>query len=597
MMAALAGHVDIVKKLLEKQAEIDIQDLKKKTCLDLLSEFDHQGLTAEKQSRANTVEFRDKLVQSLVGMTRDEALLKGGFRKAINCSPELARTFLDDCVVINRHDIKFSALEQIYGQIVETSVLHSIIELKTDDPDFIMEARKKCLEHVVMRRVMQIKWEIFGQRKYIEQLMMNMLLFVTSTVSSITFDGDELKVSSGAVILGISAVVFTVLSFIFVQFLRPQSLWRIARYLHDGSFTLDPHLEIPDLAVKKGRAKVLLVQIVLFLTAALVVPLLYLMDGLNLVKYFPKFNNGVLWLTVSFFLVTEINEARAGVLKYFKSDINKAQMTIYLVIFFVFVPLKLNLVTLGQSHDTLLAIEIGIGSFISIMLWVLTVQFLEVVPSASYLLPMMSNLLNDVWNFFILFGVFQMGLTITFYQLFKKTGDDSFSTITQSFITTYFVTFGELPLDSLNSFKGKDGNANKNEFLSACAVVLMMFLAAVVVILLLNVLLAMMNKTVDSGFDKAKTEALASYAKCILRLEESMNNKEHENIAMINFKDANGKPVLNPIFDENVPKSSIEIPDEQEAGIDAYQKKKKVWLDLMTKLQTIVGEEFTTFDN
>ncbi|CAK4699909.1 unnamed protein product, partial [Aphanomyces euteiches] len=162
-------------------------------------------LTAEKQSRANTVEFRDKLVQSLVGMTRDEAFLKGGFRKAINCSPELARTFLDDCVVINRHDIKFSALEQIYGQIVETSVLHSIIELKTDDPDFIMEARKKCLEHVVMRRVMQIKWEIFGQRKYIEQLMMNMLLLVTSTVSSIIFDGDELKVSSGAVILGIAA--------------------------------------------------------------------------------------------------------------------------------------------------------------------------------------------------------------------------------------------------------------------------------------------------------------------------------------------------------------------------------------------------------
>ncbi|CAK4687955.1 hypothetical protein LEN26_007441 [Aphanomyces euteiches] len=272
-------------------------------------------------------------------------------------------------------------------------------------------------------------------------------------------------------------------------------------------------------------------------------------------------------------------------------------MTIYLVIFFVFVPLKLNLVTLGQSHDTLLAIEIGIGSFISIMLWVLTFQFLEVVPSASYLLPMMSNLLNDVWNFFILFGVFQMGLTITFYQLFRKTGDDSFGTITQSFITTYFVAFGELPLDSLNSFKDKDGNANKNEFLSACAVVLLMFHAAVVVILLLNVLLAMMNKTVDSGFEKAKTEALASYAKCILRLEESMNNKEHENIAMINFKDANGKPVLNPIFDENVPKSSIEIPDEQEAGIDAYQKKKKVWLDLMTKLQTIVGEEFTTFDN
>ncbi|KAH9110624.1 hypothetical protein LEN26_013687 [Aphanomyces euteiches] len=272
-------------------------------------------------------------------------------------------------------------------------------------------------------------------------------------------------------------------------------------------------------------------------------------------------------------------------------------MTIYLVIFFVFVPLKLNLVTLGQSHDTLLAIEIGIGSFISIMLWVLTFQFLEVVPSASYLLPMMSNLLNDVWNFFILFGVFQMGLTITFYQLFRKTGDDSFGTITQSFITTYFVAFGELPLDSLNSYKDKDGNANKNEFLSACAVVLMMFHAAVVVILLLNVLLAMMNKTVDSGFEKAKTESLASYAKCILRLEESMNNDKDDNIALIHFKDANGQLVSNPIFDENVPKSSIQIPDEQEAGIDAYQKKKMAWLDLMNEFQTIADEELKTVED
>ncbi|CAK4700823.1 unnamed protein product [Aphanomyces euteiches] len=342
MIATLAGNVEIVELLLKEMAEIDIQDVNGKTCLDLVNQCDlgsSRGssktkyatphaiikdlLSAEKQSRANSVEFRDKLAKSLVGMTPEEAFSQDGFRKAINCSPSLARTFLDDCVVINRHDIDFSQLKDIYGDDVKTSVLNSIIELKTDDPDFIMEARKECLEHVVMRRVMQIKWEIFGQRKYIEQLMMNMLLLVTSTVSSIIYDGDELKVSSGAVILGIAAVVFTVLSFIFVQFLRPQSLWRIARYLHDGSFTLDPHLEIPDLAVKKGRAKVLLVQIVLFLTAALVVPLLYLMDGLNLVKYFPKFNNGVLWLTVSFFLVTEINEARAGVLKYFKSDINK----------------------------------------------------------------------------------------------------------------------------------------------------------------------------------------------------------------------------------------------------------------------------------
>ncbi|ETW04194.1 hypothetical protein H310_04539 [Aphanomyces invadans] len=595
MIASVAGHVDIVEFLLQSMADIDIQDLDGRTCLDLVNKCDlgtssktkvvtsHSKikdlLTKEVQVRENSVEFRDKLAKSLMGMSSEEAFLQGGFRKAVNCNPSLARTFLDDSVVISRHDVEFSQLEEIYGEDNETSTLNALLNLKSDDPDYILEARQQCLEHIVIRRMLQIKWELFGLRKYIEQLMMNFLLLVTSTVSSVVFK-DKMDIQKGPVIIGVTAVVLTIVTFIFVQLLRPRSFWCLARYFHDGSFRFEPSMEIPELSEKKRRARTLLFQVVLLLTAALVVPILLLMSLFGVDKYFATFNNFVLWLTVSFFLITELQELRAGVLKYFESNINKAQMTIYIVIFFVFVPMKLEFFYVDKT------VQIGIGSFITIMLWVLTVQFLEVVPSASYLLPMMSRLLTDVWNFFILFGVFQMGLTITFYQLFKHQNDEAFGTITQSFITTYFVTFGELPLDSLKSFGGDD------DFLSTCAVVLIMFHAAVVVILLLNVLLAMMNKTVDSGFEKAKTEALASYAQCILRLEESMNLNKDETIELIHFKSGDGELVLNPIFHEHLAKSDIQIPDEQEAGIEAYQKTKIAWLDTMNSLKSSTFASF-----
>ncbi|KAG9404669.1 hypothetical protein AC1031_004874 [Aphanomyces cochlioides] len=615
MIAAVDGNVAVVELLLQNMAEIDIQDKDGKTCLDLVEQLTLGSLktgsmselvtphtkiksllTAEKQTRANSVDFRDKLVKTSVGMTSEEAFLQGGFRKTVNCSPKLARSFLDDCVVINRHDVEFSQLKEIYGEDVETSVLNSILNLKSDDPDFVMEARKECLEHVVMRRVMEIKRELFGQRKYLEQLIMNMLLLVTSTISSISFDeklnyGDESSnLPRELLTIGLAAVLFALLGFIFVQLLRPRYLWQISRYLYDGNYAFDPQLELPNLPVKKQRAKMLIVYAISLSTLVVAIPILCLMKWHNILRYFPIFNNVVLWLTVSFFLVTEVQEARAGVAKYFKSDINKAQMAIYLIIFFVFVPLKLNIVTFGMLPDTLMSVEVGIGSFISIMLWVLTVQFLEVVPSASYLLPMMSNLLQDVWNFFILFGV-PNGL-ITFYQLFKQTDDESFATITQSFITTYFVTFGQLPLDSLKAFdEDKEAQKGKNNFLATCAVLLMMFHAAVVVVLLLNMLLAMMNKTFETGVEEAKTEALASYAKCIIRLEESMNKDKHGIIDLIHFKDVNGQLVLNPIFNETVPKPQLQIPDEQEAAINAYQKTKTEWIELIDDLNSISVDE------
>ncbi|KAF0685182.1 Aste57867_22884 [Aphanomyces stellatus] len=594
MIAALAGCVEIVIKLLKQMAEIDIEDNNGQTCLELVSKCDmgslkdptspfskiKELLIIETQIRANSTEFRDKLAKSLIGMTAEEAFIEQGFRKAINCSPDLARSFLDDCVEINRHDVKFSLMNEMYGDDTQGGTLDAILNLKTDDPEFILEARKQCLEHVVTRRLMEIKWELFGQRKYLEQLLMNILLLVATTISSIVFD-DILNISSGPLIIGVAVAVFTVVGYILVQLLRPKILWSLARYGHDGSFAFDPRLDIPSLATKKTRAKLVLAQLGLFLTTALVLPILYGMATFKLEPYFAMCNNIVLELTVAFFLATELQEARANVFKYFESNINKAQMLVYLLIFFVFVPMKVNLFVADM------AVQIGIGGFITIVLWVLTVQFLEVVPSASYLLPMMSNLLQDVWNFFIFFGVFQMGLTISFYQLFRHQDDEAFGTIGQSFVTTYFVAFGQLPLDSIKSFSNDGVN---DDFLSTCATILMMFHSAVVVILLLNVLLAMMNKTVDVGIEKAKTEALASYGYCILRLEESMNLNKASTCQLIYFEDPFSRKVLNPIFNELVPKSQLRLPAEQEKSIKAHEDKKTAWVALMDSIQnTVIG--------
>ncbi|RQM28257.1 hypothetical protein B5M09_000570 [Aphanomyces astaci] len=566
MIAAEAGHVEMVALLLKEMADIDIQDSVTLNKYDVMvgspkskAATPHGKikdlLNVEMQARESSVEFRDKLAKSLMGMTAEEAFLQGGFRKAINCSPALARTFLDDSVVINRHDVVFSQ------KSTATSTLNALLNLKSDDPEYVLAARKECLEHIVTRRLLQIKWELFGLRKYMEQLMMNVLLLVTSTVSSIVFENEA--ISQGPLVIGGGADHRHV-----CVCPAPSTADAVAPRSVLSRRQFDPKLAIPDLGDKKRVARRLLFQAVFLLTGALVVPILLGMEWLGLENYFAHFNNIVLWLTVSFFLITELQEVRA--------------MAIYLVLFFVFVPMKLGFFAVDPT------VQIGIGSFITILLWVLTVQFLEVVPSASYLLPMMSNLLQDVWNFFILFGVFQMGLTITFYQLFKHQDDDAFATITQSFITTYFVTFGELPLDSVKAFNQTDDG---DRFLSSCAVVLMMFHAAVVVILLLNVLLAMMNKTVDNGFERAKTEALASYAQCILRLEESMNLSKAETVELIHFKSDDGDLVLNPIFNERVAKSSIQVPDGQEAHINAYQKQKMAWVDLMDALKASTTSE------
>ncbi|OQR81260.1 ankyrin 2,3/unc44 [Achlya hypogyna] len=593
-LATLNGHTAIVKTLLEHFADIDVIHSDGKSLLDTLEakirtakkdkdalQQIHAMLLDEDQVRG-TPEYLALLSAKLVSIPTEDAFGKHGFAKAINCSPALGRMFLNDCVQLNRHDITFHQLEHVYGKEVKKSALNAILHLRTANPELLVEAKTECLEHVVMVRLLQIKWELFGERKYIEQLLMNLLLLITMTTSSLMFDESSVAANTIPMVLGTFVFVNTIVGYGAVQCLRPVMLWRLARFCYEGNIAFDPRYPIPHLPKHKKKAKLLVAGAGLGLSVVIVVPLVLVLIFTGLARYFPACNHVVLWFTSLYFVATEVEEMTSGWTLYWKSRINRTQLCTNVAILLVFVPMKLEIVPAPWPVQT------GVGGAITIVLWILSLQFLEVVPAAGYLLPMMSKLLADVGNFFIFFGVFQMGLTITFYQLFRNQDAEAFNTLGQSFITTYFVAFGQLPLDSITSF---DAHDPYDQFLSTCTVLLMMFHSAVVIVLLLNVLLAMMNKTVDGGLEKAKTEALASYASCILRLEEAMGLDAVQTDALIHFDLGKDGQVLNPIFSEVVPKAALVLSAAQADAIRRDNAQKRVWLDVVESVETLLNAE------
>ncbi|OQS03910.1 hypothetical protein THRCLA_03806 [Thraustotheca clavata] len=210
----------------------------------------------------------------------------------------------------------------------------------------------------------------------------------------------------------------------------------------------------------------------------------------------------------------------------------------YLLICLFFVPMKL-----GAYGVVDRAIQVGSGGVITIFLWILFLQFLEVVPNTSYLLPLTARLMkDDVWNFFLFLEVFQIGLTITYYYIFVDMDDDAFGTLFQSFYSAYFVLFGQFPTDSLGSFNttsSSQANSQSNEYyLYIFTVILMMFHAT----------------ALDGGLERAHTKALASYAKSILHLEVSNYSEEENEKLMCLLKDR-----VNLIFTDPVHKAKQAI--------------------------------------
>ncbi|EQC27161.1 hypothetical protein SDRG_15063 [Saprolegnia diclina VS20] len=359
MLAAVAGHGDVAEYLVNHLADIMLIDETGRSVLEKLDVFCRtqpakdngrdvpqaqilEMLRKEAQTRATSQAFRDKVALSMITQTTDEIFGGDGadFPKAIQCSLKLGQTFLDDCITLSRHEATFSKLDVLYGSCAEKSALHTVLNMPSTDVIASFETKKACLEHVAFRRLLEIKWELFGQRKYIEQLLMNVLLLLTMTTSSVLFT-DELPPFL-VLVFGISAVTLVIVAYAVVQGLRPALLWRLARYFHDGSVALDVSLTLPDLPQKKALVRHSLVLLTTGLTLACVLPLLFFADAVGMNTWFASFNNGVLGLTASYFVINEVQEMRADIHGYMASSMNKAQMRIYLLIVLVFVPMKME---------------------------------------------------------------------------------------------------------------------------------------------------------------------------------------------------------------------------------------------------------------
>ncbi|KDO31142.1 hypothetical protein SPRG_04280 [Saprolegnia parasitica CBS 223.65] len=612
MLAAEQGHVAVVNALLEQSAEITPRDKDGLSVLSLLERWlATQGhspddmsvpqaqclalIQKELQVRENSPEYLAKQALGMVTMSVDHVFNHGGFAEAIATSVDLGVTFLNDCVTLRRHEAEFYHMEAVYGRTSKDSALHAVLHLDLSDADETFAARKTLLEHIVFRRLLEIKWELFGKRMYLQQLLMNLLLLITMTTAS--FLGSDEAPSTTACLFGLSASLFVGFGYWMLTRLEPEALWIDARYEYDHSYELDPSIVIPNLRARKQVTILISYLVPVVLTVVCSLFLVVFASYLHVTVWFPTFNVGMLWLTALYFVYTEWQEMNVGLLTYFRSHMNKAQLLVYVSILYLFVPIKLNWINAADE------IEFGLSGFLTLALWVLSLQFLEVVPSASFLMPMMSDLFKDIWNFFILFSVFQVGFTLTFYQLFRGMDDSlhKFGSLGQSFMTTYYVSFGQLAIDSLDAF-GASEEVDAPMMYVATAL-LMMLHVAIMVIILLNVLLAMMNKTVDGGLEKAKTQALISYAQCILRLETSMNldaDGTHDLIYLHTQPDdagEEGTPLvaprewLNPVFTERVSKVYLSLSELQATELQRVAADREAWTMLMARFDATIDKE------
>ncbi|RHY99637.1 hypothetical protein DYB35_012433, partial [Aphanomyces astaci] len=555
MYAASMNNVGVLKVLLQFGSSIGGSDKGGKTAF---------MVAPDKEAFVKLI-----LEQSSSELRFSELMFKG----AIECDPKLGKAILDEFVIERgRYNFEFRELDRIYGKgEVHESALYSIMHLDTAEPEAKESVKQYCLQHPMIRRVLQLKWEFFAQRLYIEQFLMYALLLMSSIISGSFYQLDEAprnvlkeledffqpdwtsppipvvtgvdgtiteQVDSSGFRLALSVwlvtFVYVVVATIIAHYgLKPKRICALSKWCRDGTYLglvwfivwgdytgLDWSQQIPDMKKWKNHALNVLFLQSIFWTGVFGIPLFAYVATrtdaqINASKDLIQiFQNIVLWLAAGYFFRWEVKEMMGyGVRNYFTSVVNSMQIITFCVILFFYVPCQLQIIPeTVVSRQT----QLVCSGFTTLSLWVLFLQFLEIIPSAGYLLPMMKGLMRDLTRFSILYG----GLTCCYYILFQsKPGHE---TLLKSFITVFLVLFGQLDqvVDVIESEK------DKQPLLYVVGYILLMFHCAAAIVLLLNVLIAMMNVTMQMGLENARIEALVSYAHCILRLELSLQPQE-----------------------------------------------------------------------
>ncbi|KAH9123276.1 hypothetical protein AeMF1_005682 [Aphanomyces euteiches] len=568
MYAASMDNVAVIQLLLEHGASIGGSDNGGKTAF---------MVAPDKEAFVKLV-----LSNSSSDLRFNDIMFKG----AIQCDPKLGKAILDEFVIERgRYNLEFRELDRIYGKgEVHESALFSIMHIDDTEPEAKESVKQYCLQHPIIRRVLQLKWEFFAHRLYIEQFLMYILLLVSSMISGSFYQLDEtprdiLKElheffhpsatppptpmptfengtvmiqpkteTSGfrwALCIWLFTFTYVIISYLIAHYgLKPKRLWALAKWCRDGTYIefvrfmiggnytgLDWSEEIPDIKIWKAYASKVLFMHSVFWTVVIASPLVAYYGNRSDVEIeaskdlYQGFQNFILWLVAAYFFRWELKEMMGyGVRNYFTSFINGMQIITFSVILFLYVPCQLQIIPESVvSRPT----QLVLAGCTTLSLWVLFLQFLEIIPSAGYLLPMMRGLVNDLARFSILYGVFQGGLTCCYYILFQ--GQQGHENILKSFITVFLVLFGQLDqvVDVI------EGRKEEQPLLFVVGYILLMIHCAAAIVLLLNVLIAMMNVTMQTGLENARIEALVSYAQCILRLELSVLPQERQEMIYI----------------------------------------------------------------
>ncbi|CAK4621694.1 unnamed protein product, partial [Aphanomyces euteiches] len=599
MYAADSGNHRVVTMLLEQFADIDMEDFEGNTALMIVSDVIKNNadmdvapwnmckslLKKESVYRSSSTEYRQRFQANVENHIRKNGTFNASlFRRAINLHPEMGVLFFNECLVIERHTIGFQNLDAVYGSdVIQSALYHAL-----NPQNIEMQARinKSILSHLVMRRILELKRELFGQRIYLEQFFLYVLLATSMTISTMSIFGtsDSGKTKGLGKLLLVNwvlALATAVSGCIMIQFLRPAWLWSIARYCFDGKWSAyDPTVSLPEVYKSRARQCIFLSAVGLMVVLSVAVYTLLYCVGVDLAPSFgpnllgpqfgvKEFMGGAgsvrqAWRTLwGPQRARDRNQIVLGFKNYFGSIVNIWQLSVYLIILVVYTPCCI-LYMRNHMHDVYMAVLL-VGTLITLSLWLLLVQFLEIHPTAGFLLPMLPSLLTDVSNFALLYAAVQWGFSVAFYVL-QSSDNKTFRTI---FTEVYFVMFGS----SLH-FQDK---ASESEVLDTYRTVLTMVHAAVVVVLLLNLLIAMMNTTLGQGLERAKTEAIASYAQCILRME--MSTRKHSTMKL--------GSTVNPAFHETRNKADFAKTEDDDEILRSLEESSKEWL---------VGMEFLRRD-
>ncbi|OQR87593.1 hypothetical protein ACHHYP_08509 [Achlya hypogyna] len=366
----------------------------------------------------------------------------------------------------------------------------------------------RLLEHPVLHDVVMRKWELFGNRMFIEHVAMYTLFLMTMTLSATMHAND--------------AIAYPVQLQVWVY------LGATLGYTVLLSRT-SPGYE--------NRHCWYFIGCLLFLTSVLLFN--HYMDRLLASVNWTAFvhtNNLLLGVLALYFLAFEVNEYCSLVLgqgtillrhvpaadcirlllipfgfhandAYYQSEFNTFQAPTYITVL-VYVVAQLT----DAFSDT---VHLYLSVLLTFMLWVLGLQLLEVHPTVGYVVPMMRSVASDVLRFFAFAAPFLFAYTFAYFVLFQTLEDKDnkgYSSIARAFKTTYLVMLGQFDLDPFDELP-----APYRYFLGYA---LLLSQGTVVIVMLLNVLIAMMSKTVDDGLQKAKTDQLTAFASCVLRCEK-----------------------------------------------------------------------------